>query len=242
MRYGIFADVHSNLEALDAVIEAYKNEAIDRYLCVGDLVGYAVNPRECIKKVKALAAATVAGNHDWASVGLFSFENFNPLAKEALFWTKTRLDEEERSHLESLKLVYKNQDLTLVHGTLDNPAGFGYMSNGYIAEETFRILETNICFIGHTHCPGVFIKNPAEGIVSRQEESLDIEPGNSYIINVGSVGQPRDGDPRAAYCIYDTARKRIQIKRVDYDAQATRKKIVDLGLPEFLGDRFILGR
>lgn len=242
MRYGIFADIHSNLEALDAVIEAYKNESIDKYLCVGDVVGYAVNPKECIEKIKAIAMVTVAGNHDWASVNLFSVEYFNPPASEAIFWTRQNLDDSGRHFLESLKLIYKNEDLTLVHGTLDNPGDFNYMTNGYIAEETFRILETNICFIGHSHVPGVFIKSPAGRIVYRQEDAVDIEIENTYIVNVGSVGQPRDGNPEATYCIYDTDKKEVCIRRVRYDMLTTRKKIITAGLPSFLGDRLLLGR
>ena len=110
MRYGIFSDIHANLEAFDAVIEAFKLEAIDKYLCVGDVVGYAANPKECIKKVKMLAMITVAGNHDWASVDLFSTDYFNPIASEAIFWTKRNLSDEDRYFLESLKLIYKNED------------------------------------------------------------------------------------------------------------------------------------
>lgn len=242
MRYGIFADIHSNLEALNSIIEAYKNEAIDRYLCVGDVVGYAANPKECVEKIKAMAMITVAGNHDWASVNLFSIDNLNPIAQEAVFWTKGNLDEESKYFLESLKLVYKNEDLTLVHGTLDNPRDFNYMTDGYIAEETFIKLETSICFIGHAHIPGIFIKGDNEGILYRQDDAVDIKMENRYIINVGSVGQPRDGDPRACYCIYDTEKKEVQIKRAEYDMQATRKKIIAAGLPASLGDRLIIGR
>ena len=242
MRYGIFSDVHSNLEALDAVINAYKKEAIDKYLCVGDLVGYATNPKACIEKVKALAAVIVAGNHDWACVDLFSVDYFNPYAKDAIFWTRRNLDDIDKSLLESLKLIYKNENFTLVHGTLDNPRDFNYMTDGYIAEQTFRLLETNICFVGHTHVVGTFINDKLGQLHYRQDDSIDISPGNKYIINVGSVGQPRDGNPKASYCTYDTDKKEVQIKRIDYDIQTARKKIIAVGLPKFLGDRLLSGR
>ena len=242
MRYGIFADVHSNLEALDAVIEAYGKEAIDKYLCAGDVVGYAANPKECIEKIKALTIITVAGNHDWASVNLFSLDYFNPVASEAIFWTKQNLDDNSRYFLESLKLVYKNEDLTLVHGTLENPQDFNYMTDGYAAWVTFRLLETDICFVGHSHVAGIFIKDKDDRIHYRQDNSVDIKQEFKYIINVGSVGQPRDGNPKAAYCIYDTDKKEVQIKRVGYDIQATRRKIIHAGLPQFLGDRLIVGK
>jgi predicted phosphodiesterase len=242
MRYGIFSDIHSNLEALSAVIDAYKKDKIDKYLCIGDVVGYAANPKECSEKIKNIAMITVAGNHDWASVKLFSLDYFNPVAGEAIFWTRRNLDETSIHFLESLKLIYKDEDLTLVHGALNNPRDFNYMTDGYAAEETFRILETNICFAGHTHVAGIFIKDKTERIHYREEGFIDISPENKYIINAGSVGQPRDGDPRASYCIYDTDKKEVQIKRVDYDIEAARKKIIDAGLPKYLGDRLLIGR
>lgn len=242
MRYGIFGDVHSNLEALDAVINVYKKESIDIYMCVGDVVGYAADPKECIEKVKSLAMVTVAGNHDWAAVNLFSPETFNPFAKEAILWTRKQLDDGEKDFLETLKLVHKNENLTLVHGTLDSPRDFNYMTDGYIAEESFRRMETNICFIGHTHLAGVYIKEGNDRISYRLDPSFGIKPENKYIINVGSVGQPRDSNHKAAYCIYDSDKKEVQIKRVEYDSKTARKKIIEAGLPIFLGDRLFLGK
>jgi predicted phosphodiesterase len=242
LRYGIFGDIHSNLEALNAVIEVCQKEAIDKYLCVGDVVGYAVNPKECIDKVKALAMITVAGNHDWASVDLFSVDYFNPTALEAIVWTKHNLDEQDKYFLGSLELIYKNEHLTLVHGTLNAPRDFNYMTDGYIAEETFRLLKTNICFLGHTHLVDIFIKDKDDNLYYFQEKHIDIKDINKYIVNVGSVGQPRDGNPQAAYCIYDTDIKQVQVKRISYDIKTTRKKIIKAGLPKFLGDRLLIGK
>ncbi len=242
MRYGIFSDIHSNLEALDAVIKAYKKEKIDKYLCIGDVVGYASNPRECVRIIKALAMITIAGNHDWASVNLFSVDYFNPNALDAIFWTRHNLDDNDRNFLESLKLVYKNEDLTLFHGTLDNPGDFNYMTDSSIAEESFRLLETDICFVGHTHIAGTFIQDKSDRIHYLKSVTINISPENKYIVNVGSIGQPRDSNPKASYCIYDSDKKEVQLKRIDYDIQTARKKIIDAGLPEFLGDRLLSGR
>jgi predicted phosphodiesterase len=242
MRYGIFSDIHSNLEALEAVIQAYKKEAIDAYLCVGDVIGYAANPKECIDKIEAIAMITIAGNHDCASIDLFSVEYFNPVAKEAISWTKRSLREDDRDFLGTLKLVYQNEDLTLVHGTLGNPSEFYYMIDSYAARETFELLRTDVCFVGHSHVAGVFIKDKDNRLCYRQDSRIDILEGNKYILNVGSVGQPRDGNPKAAYCIYDTEKKEIQIKRTAYDIQASREKIIDAGLHRSLADRLILGR
>jgi predicted phosphodiesterase len=209
MRYGIFSDIHSNLEALDAVINAYEKETIDKYLCVGDVVGYAANPKECIEKVKELALITVAGNHDWASVNLFSTDYFNPLAREAVFWTERNLEAQGRYFLEQLNLIYKSKDLTIVHGTLDDPQDFNYMTDDYIASKTFALLETDICFVGHTHVAEIFIQDKNNRIHYHADNTVDIKEGNKYIINVGSVGQPRDANPKATYCIYDTDKKSV---------------------------------
>jgi len=242
MRYGIFSDIHSNLEALEAVIRDYKKEGIDKYLCVGDIVGYATNPGECIERVKALKMITIAGNHDWASVNLFSIDYFNPPAKKAVSWTQRNLDEEGRYLLEGLPLVYKNEYLTMAHGSLDEPGDFNYMTDGDIAFRTFELLETDICFVGHTHVPGVFVKSENNHIRYRKDNNADIKEDCKYIINVGSVGQPRDGNPMAAYCIYDTEKKNVQIKRISYDTRATRQKIINEGLPRFFGERLLIGR
>ena len=242
MRYGIFSDVHSNLEALESIIGAYKQESIDEYLCGGDVVGYGANPKECIEKINLLFATTIAGNHDWATVNLFSTEYFNEAAKEAIFWTRRNLTQKESLFLENLKLIYGADDFILVHATLDNPQDFNYMLDSYAAQESFGIMETNICFIGHTHIAGTFILTKDKEVFYTQENLLKIKEENKYIVNVGSVGQPRDRNPDAAYCIYDVKEREIQIKRISYDVKITREKIIKAGLPKFLGDRLLCGR
>ncbi|MFH0738880.1 MAG: metallophosphoesterase family protein [Candidatus Omnitrophota bacterium] len=242
MRYGIFSDIHSNLEALEAVIAAYKKESIGSYLCLGDVVGYAANPNECVKKVKLLAQVSVAGNHDWAALNLFSAEYFNSAAAQAIFWTKSKIDESSRSFLKSLKLVYKNEDLVLTHGTLDEPQDFNYLTDGFMAEESFKLMEGEICFVGHTHVAGIFMHDKDRCTHYSGADYSQIKKGNKYIVNVGSVGQPRDGNPKAAYCIYDSLKKEVQIKRTDYDIMSAREKIIAASLPNYLGDRLLAGR
>lgn len=242
MRYAVFSDIHSNLQALEAVIAAYKEESIDRYICVGDIIGYAADPGFCIDEVSSRVEICVAGNHDQAALDLFPLRYFNPIAKEALLWTRRQLEDKHRLYLESLNLVYKNQDLTLVHGTLQRPQEFDYLFDEYSASESFRLLETRVGFIGHTHVAGIFIKDKKERIIYRQDESIELEENHHYLVNVGSVGQPRDGDPRAAYCIYDTEKNKIHLKRVGYDIASARNKIIQNRLPKFLGDRLIQAR
>jgi len=240
MRYGIFGDIHSNLEAFDRIIAEYKKEHIDKYICVGDIVGYGASPHECLRRFMDLNAISVCGNHDWASIGLFPVEYFNNIAKEAVEWTQEILNKEERGFLKSLKLIIKGQGFVVAHGSLCRPELFDYISDIKSAVKSFQIMEEDICFIGHSHIPAVFFMH--EGKVKRAtEDSIKVEPGLKYIINVGSVGQPRDGNPQAGFCIYDSNKKTVEIKRVDYDIEVAKNKILKAGLPEKLGYRLLTG-
>ncbi len=241
MRCCIFSDIHSNLEAFEAVISCCAKANIDRYFCAGDIVGYAASPKECIKIVQDLNGVIIAGNHDWASVGEFDIGYFNHNAKNAIIWTRDRLDVQEQYFLKSLKLTYECNEFTIVHGTLDNPNEFKYMLDARSARKTFDLMSGNLCFIAHTHIPGIFVQD--KGSISYLETSnINISADSKYIINVGSVGQPRDRDSRAAYCIYDTDSNSIEIKRVAYDIRKAQVKIIDAGLPLFLATRLTLGR
>ncbi len=241
MRYAIFYDIHSNLEAFERVLSAYEVENIDKYLCVGDIVGYGANPKECIKIIQDRKIATIAGNHDWASIGKFSIEYFNPYAKDAVLWTQKIIDTCEIDFLNSLDLICREDDFCLVHGTLLKPGDFDYMFDLKDAENSFNILDSSICFVGHTHVSGVFIKD-GENISYSRKNTINIHPQRKYIINVGSIGQPRDGDSRASFCIYDNKEKAIQIKRTEYDIKSTQTKIINAGLPLPLAMRLSLGQ
>jgi len=241
MRYGIFSDIHSNLEALEAVIAAYKEEKIDQYLCVGDVVGYAVNPRECIEKINTLAMITIAGNHDWAVVDMLSTDYFNKAAEEAVHWTKEHITLFDKQFLSALTLLKEEKDFCLVHGTLSHPEEFDYMTDDARASKTFYLLHEKICFVGHSHWPGIFIEEP-EKIVYKGVGVLKIEKGRRYIINDGSVGQPRDGDARACCCIYDEEASSVKFHRLSYDVVTAQKKIRQVGLPAVLADRLSVGR
>jgi predicted phosphodiesterase len=242
MRYGIFSDVHSNLEALEAVLAAYKREAIDRYLCIGDIIGYAANPHECLALVQKTVSASVAGNHDWAAVNKFSLDYFNPYAKEAVIENTSHLSRQDCLYLENLALIYKDSLICLVHGTLDEPQDFHYLSDANQAIQTARLMQGRFCFVGHSHSPKVFMVKEDDSIYEITASLVKTRKHDKYIINVGSVGQPRDGDPRASYCIFDSDREEILIKRVSYDISATQKKIREANLAEFLATRLSFGR
>ncbi len=241
MRYGIFSDIHSNLEAFEAVIKAYQKEKIDKYLCLGDVVGYGANPNECVDLLRALPAVVVAGNHDWASVDSFSPENFNDNAKEAVIWTKGRLSEPNKDFLRELELVYSRDNYVLAHASLNEPQAFNYLLNINDCRLTFEFLKSQVCFIGHTHIPVVFVQDEQGKRHYEDTGKIRLKPGNKYVINAGSVGQPRDNIAGAAFCVWDTEKSEVEIKRVPYDVFMARQKIVDNGLPAFLGDRLLTG-
>ena len=241
MRYVIFGDIHGNLEALEAVMEKMANEKPDQYICIGDLVGYGANPNECMDKVLALNPVLVAGNHDYAAAGMLNVDFFNTYAYKAIEWTKQQLTAEHKEVLQKMKLLQKINNVTVVHATPYNPEMFEYMENNYDAQLAFTYLPTSICFVGHSHIPISFT-------VSRGTISFSIEPytvvknNNKVIINIGSVGQPRDENPEAAYAVYDVDESMVWIKRVEYDIQKASGKIIKAGLPEILAERIKYGR
>ncbi len=242
MRYGIFSDVHSNLGALTAVLQSYRDEGIDRYLCAGDIVGYAADPAECVSLIINGGILAVAGNHDRACVDLFPLDYFNREARQAIIRTQGYLSRQAREYLVSLELTFQNEDLTLVHGSLDFPQEFNYLFDLRQARKSFSVCMTPVCFVGHTHVPGFFVKDKNGDLHKAGGNSIAVEKGCAYIINVGSVGQPRDGDPRAAYCVYDTTNRIVEIKRVMYDIESARRMIVERGFPSYLGNRLLRGQ
>ncbi|HDZ76464.1 MAG TPA: metallophosphoesterase [Candidatus Omnitrophica bacterium] len=241
MRYGIFADIHGNLEAFSAVLGALANEKIDEYLCIGDIIGYGANPCECLERLKTLSFQSVSGNHEYAALGLLSLDYLNDYARTAVLWTKNILKDKDMDFLKSPNLVFKNDDLVMVHGSLDNPDYFSYLFSPYESKETFKLLDKTVCFIAHTHNPKIFVKRDV--IISLvYGNTVKISPEYKYVVNIGSVGQPRDGDNKASYCVYDTKDMSVEIKRVPYDIKSAQKKILDAGLPKFLADRLGTGK
>jgi len=242
MRYGLISDIHGNIEAFEAVLDDIKKERIDRYLCVGDVVGYGADPKEAIRLVKFIKPEVlIAGNHDWGAAGLFDLEYFNDEARASLLWTKGVLNHSETDYLESFKLVYETKEFTLVHGSLEAPEKFKYIQDSGDAYLTSRLAKTPLCFVGHSHKPAIFYSIDGK-MKALGTKSVKMGPDKRYVINIGSVGQPRDGDPRASYAIYDTVESTVEIKRVSYYIDGAREKIVRAGLPSFLADRLLEGR
>ena len=242
MRYAILGDVHANFEALSAVIEQCKNEGARRFFCVGDIVGYGANPSETILKFSEAGIVSVAGNHDWAVTGKMSTENFKEAASRAVLWTQKKVKPKDIEYLNTLELIFKNDDFLMVHGTLNHPHQFNYLMDIEKAADTFYLMDRKVCFVGHTHVPRIFVRHGERSLLTDTYKPLELRDGFKYIVNVGSVGQPRDGNPEACYCIYDPDLERIEIKRVAYNIHAAQTKIIQSGLPESLGSRLAIGQ
>ena len=241
MRFAIFSDIHANLEALEAVFADARARRCTHFVCLGDVVGYNANPRECIERVRKLDCPAIKGNHDEEATLSASSERFNELAERAIQWTRDNLADQDKEWLRSLPLQRQVHDFTIVHATLDTPGHWGYVFNNLDAIASFTYQRTAVCFFGHTHLPMVFIRGQS-GVRQERKEHIRIEPGRKYFINAGSVGQPRDGNWRAAYCIYDIENKLVELLRVKYDLTTAQKKIAKAGLPQPLADRLAIGR
>ena len=240
MNIGIFGDIHSNLEAFTAVLEGMKSHRPDRYICVGDIVGYGANPRECLEIVRAMNPVLVAGNHDWAAVGKIDSSYFNYYAKEAIDWTASLLTNEEKKFLEDLPLTIVEEMLTVAHSTMFKPELFSYVQTSYDAHLSFEMMTTPVGFVGHSHIPVTFLCQ--DYISFTLDKKIVLEAGEKALINVGSVGQPRDENPQAAYGIYNVEDGVIDLHRIDYDVARAARKIKDAGLPTILADRLFIGQ
>jgi diadenosine tetraphosphatase ApaH/serine/threonine PP2A family protein phosphatase len=190
--------------------------------------------------VREMDCPIVKGNHDEQASLFESSRDFNEIAEAAIQWTRDQLTDEDKEWLRALKLQRQVRDFTIVHATLDTPEQWGYVFNNLDAAGSFTYQQTTVCFFGHTHVPMGFIR---DGGVQRQRiDKLRIDPSKKYFINVGSVGQPRDGDWHAAYCIYHIESNVVEQRRVKYDLETAQKKIIDAGLPRLLAERLAIGR
>ena len=241
MRYAILGDIHGNLEALETALDRLSGERIDRYLQVGDLVGYGADPGPCIALIRDLDATVVSGNHDWAVIGKLDTSFFNVYAREAVEWTRSNLSREDTRYLESLPLVQDIDELiTLVHATLDQPELFDYIQTYYDAHRSLKAMNYALCFIGHSHVPMAFLlKN---SIIHTDAEHFSLANVRKALINVGSIGQPRDENPKTAFAIYDSGTQEYTLHRMAYDQERAAEKIRQAGLPPILGERLLFGR
>jgi len=243
MRYGILGDIHGNLSALEAVLSRLSREDIDQLISVGDIVGYGAAPRECLQLVREAGAVVVMGNHDAASIDRLDMSYFNPYAREAVLWTQTILAHEDREWIGALPLVQHLEHCSVAHGTLFRPELFDYIQTPSEADPSLDVMPLPVCFVGHTHVPVTLMRtrDDPERTAYTTDTEVDIEEAHRALVNVGSIGQPRDEDSRAAYAIYDTEANKVWILRVEYDIDREARRILGAGLPQMLADRLYLG-
>jgi predicted phosphodiesterase len=246
MKYAIISDIHANLEALEAVLADAQPQA-DSLICLGDIVGYNANPQECLQLVQRVCALVIAGNHDQAVVGLRPYDDFNEYASAAIDWTRRQLTPVEQHYLRSLPLAApfgagrlaahgspRHTDEYLVE-TEDFQLSFVYLRQ--------RLPDIHTCFVGHTHLPMAWQYTPTGAVHMVESASLHIalDPACRYIINPGSVGQPRYGGPDATYVLLDDAAQTVEFRFIAYDIDAAQEKIYDAGLPSYLAERLATG-
>lgn len=243
MRYGIISDIHSNLPALETVVSHLKRE-VDAFICLGDIVGYGAQPNECCELVRELKPIVVAGNHDWGALEKIPSHHFNPYAEEAILWTRDRLSGENREFLSSLPKIQETPLFTLAHGSLRDPLE-EYILSTPQARDTFSLLKTPILFFGHTHIPALFLQREGQLSVFAtalgEGAKVKIEKGYRYLINPGSVGQPRDNNPWASAGIFDTDALEVEIRRYEYPIEDAQRRIISARLPLILAERLSFG-
>jgi predicted phosphodiesterase len=214
VKYAIIADIHSNLPALKVVLEDIKAQKCTHTACLGDIVGYYIYPKECLDIIRGMNIPCVKGNHDDYCSSDIPLEGFNPAAAEAVRWTREQLTADDRKWLQSLPLTLVVSGFTLVHATLEEPHRWSYVFDKLAAAAHFEQQTTQVCFFGHTHVPVAFMRDST--VRGGTFSSLKIERDKKYFVNVGSVGQPRDNNPKAAYVTYDLDKQMIELRRLAY--------------------------
>ncbi len=243
MRLLVLGDIHANLEALTAVLAEAKRLGYDKVVSVGDVVGYGADPSPCLDVLGSLGAGIVMGNHDLAVAGGLSLDGFNAYARAAVEWTAGKISPKEIALLKALPYTIREEAYAVSHGTLHHPEEFHYLMTEADAAESLAVLDRPVCFLGHSHLP-VWVRLHAgeESLEVSQDLRAPVETGRPVLVNVGSVGQPRDGDPRTAFCLYDMEKGEAVLHRLEYDFQSTGRKIRAAGLPGMLADRLGMGR
>lgn len=223
MRRAVLTDVHGNLHALKATLKSIDDAEVDRLICLGDTVGYGAHPAECIELIRERCAVVLAGNHDWGVAGMTSLLWFNADARDAARWTRKQLSQKQLDWLEELPLEVREGDIHFVHGSPESPEHWLYVRGALDAEHALKLSGARLLFVGHSHMAAIhrFVKGA--------------------VVIAGSVGQPRDGDPRAGWCLFDDETGELEIVRVKYDVKGAQEAIRSTGLPDWLADRLALG-
>lgn len=243
MKFGILGDIHSNLSALTTVLAALEKEGVQQLLSVGDVVGYGGAPRECIALLREIKVLVVKGNHDAATVGEIDLVYFNNYAREAVRWTQSVVSASDCRWLAELPLTRDLESCSVAHGTYHRPELYDYIQSPTDADPSLDAMVRAVCFVGHTHHPVTLLRPKVDPLSTFYcgDSEIDLSEATRALVNVGSVGQPRDEDPRAAYAVYDDEAERVWIRRVPYDIEREAHRIRTAGLPSVLADRLYLG-
>lgn len=240
MLYALISDVHGNLEALTAVLKKIEEFSPDRLICLGDVIGYGANPEECAQVLQEQADICLMGNHEAAVIGNLDISYFTPYARDAALWTRDHVTEKTMRWAAELPLAGKVDGFTVVHGSLYQPDMFNYVQTIADAEYNFNSMETPILFLGHSHQPLAFFNT--EPMTYTLGPEVELDHSEKTIVNIGSVGQPRDENPNSAFALYDSDTNIVHIHRVAYDIETAARKILENGLPEALAMRLAAGR
>lgn len=236
----ILSDIHGNREALAAVLKDARECGAAEYWCLGDIVGYGASPNECCEKIREIGAKALLGNHDYASAFRVSLSDMTDVAQNAMRWTRKELSDENRLWLRTLPFTRTEGDVTLVHGSLADVKHWAYVFDEVDAIHHFAAQETGLCFNGHTHAACFFLQF-GKNTIGLMPRTVQYVPGCRMLVNVGSVGQPRDESPDASYCLYNPGTRVVLYRRVPYDIAAAADRIRKAGLPSFLADRLAVG-
>jgi diadenosine tetraphosphatase ApaH/serine/threonine PP2A family protein phosphatase len=240
VRIAILSDIHGNLEALEAVLEDAGRRDVGALCSLGDIVGYGPDPGQCLELVRERAGVSLMGNHDAAVAGLTALDEFNEFASWSVRWTASRLDAPQREYLGTLPYTHRAPGLILAHASPVEPERWHYIHGAADLDESFAVFTELLCLVGHSHRPGIYAI-PGSGRVKRYGAYEALRPGLRYLANAGSVGQPRDGDPRASYAIFDESGGSIEVRRVAYPFEKTQGRMRAEGIPAFLVDRLAAG-
>jgi predicted phosphodiesterase len=232
LRIAIISDIHSNLEALTSTLKLIDTLSVDQTICLGDVVGYGANPNECVELVKRHCSVTLLGNHDQASIDMSRTKSFTTNARIAAEWTGEQLTPESKEFLLSLELTGRLDNMLFVHSSPYEPEEWHYILSVLDAQPALRAFDEPVCFIGHTHVPALYTESGRVGHVQKNVRTL---------VNVGSIGQPRDGNPELSFGLFDTEVWKYENIRGEYDIKTASDKILEAGLPRQLADRLFIG-
>ena len=242
MKFIIFSDIHSNLEAIKSFSLKIDGFPHDKKVCLGDIVGYNADPNPVVEWVKDEADLVLAGNHDWCVLNPKESSDLNPSAYQACAWTRRNLTKSNLKFLDTLPVEKEDDCFYWVHSSPFEPKKWHYVSTIKSAEQNFNFFKQNICFLGHSHLPAIFEKNKNGEVCLHDSSKMILDPESRYIINVGSLGQPRDGNPNPVFVTYDSVSYVLEFHRFSYDSASTQQKIIASGLPSTLADRLNFGQ